>query len=245
VSSKVALLLVVAAAGQLGAQGIVRGAVTTEQGQRIAGVELRVAVLNKSVRTDSLGEYKMVLPAGSYWLTTRALGFFSLGDSIAPEKDVELIHDFTLTSLAQVLGPVTTTAPSKYRGSGLQGFEQRMKTGQGKYVTEEDFARYTNRLLADVLRRMPGLLVKQVGGSANYATSQRNGVATKGGCYVAVFLDGMALYNGPRQGAPPDLNLFPNSTLAGAEFYASTATSPVQYKDKTGCGMLLLWTRER
>src|SRR5690349_22106724 len=79
-NSKVVVAMLLAA-GPLGAQAIVRGAVTTEQGQRIAGVELLVPALRKTVRTDSVGEYRLVLPPGNYKMMTRAMGFFSLSDS--------------------------------------------------------------------------------------------------------------------------------------------------------------------
>jgi len=243
-NSKLVVALL-AVAGPLGAQAIVRGAVLTEQGQRIVGVELQVPALRKTVRTDSTGEYRIVLPPGHYKLTTRALGFFSLSDSIEPEVNVELIHDFTLTSIAKLLDTMTTTAERRRHISpGLNDFEERRRTSQGKYLTQEIFDRYRSSLLGDVLRRLPGVDIRPGAFNAKYAASLRFG-GRKGACFVSVFLDGLPLFTGLRGESPPDLNLFSPSTLAGAEFYSGGATSPVQYKDRTGCGMLLLWTRER
>jgi hypothetical protein len=243
-NSKLVVALV-AVAGPLGAQAIVRGAVTTEQGQRIAGVELQVPALRKTVHTDSIGEYRFILPPGNYKMTTRALGFFSESDSIAPELNVELIHDFTLTSIAKLLDTMTSTAERRRHISpGLNDFEERRRTSQGKYLTQEIFERYSTSLLGDVLRKLPGVDIRPGAFNAKYAASfrQRGG---RGACYVSVYLDGVPLFTGLRGESPPDLNLFSPSTLAGAEFYSGGATSPVQFKDRTGCGMLLLWTRER
>jgi len=243
-NSKVVVAMLLAAC-PMGAQAIVRGAVMTEQGQRIAGVVLQVPSLKKSVRTDSTGEYRLDLPPGTYRMTTRAMGFFSLSDSIQPEKDVELIHDFTLTSLAKVLDTVSTTAPRLYFSQLLRGFEERRKTAQGHYITEEQFRRYRDRMLADVMRRVPGLQVRPGRGGANFATATRNGVAARNACFVSVYLDGLPLYTGLRGELPLDLNTLQTNTMAGAEFYPTIATSPVQFKDRTGCGLLLLWTREQ
>jgi hypothetical protein len=230
-------------AGPVSAQGIVRGAITNDQGRRLPGVELSVAELSRTVRTDSAGEYKLVLPPGRYWVNVRALGYFVVGDSIEPEKDVELIHDFTLSSFGITLDTVTTTAVRKtYFSSGLQGFEQRRRLGYGKFISEEEFRQAANRLLSDVLRKVPGMTVVPSRGSAYFAVASR-----RSACPLTVFLDGLLLYDRgiSRAAGPPDLTQYQTGTFAGAEYYASTATAPAQFRDRSGCGLLLLWTRER
>ena len=66
------------------------------------------------------------------------------------------------------------------------------------------------------------------------------------GCWVAVYLDGLALYIGPPQPAP-DLTKILVRDLAGAEFYQGSAALPAQFSaiKSSDCGVLLLWTRER
>jgi hypothetical protein len=246
VSSKLVLVLAFAVASHVGAQRVVRGTVRTEQGQLMGGVELRVQSLNRSVRSDSTGEYRIPLPPGSYWLTTRALGYVSEGADITIDNNADLIRNFTLKALAMVLDTVTAEAPArKYLSPTLADFEERRRTGQGRYVTEEVFQRNAHGLLSDVLRRVPGLLIRPGRNGTYNAATSRVGMGGRAGCFVAVYLDGLPLYNGPGTGPLIDINEFRNSTLAAAEFYASAATSPVKYKDRTGCGMLLLWTRER
>jgi hypothetical protein len=57
----------------------------------------------------------------------------------------------------------------------------------------------------------------------------------------------MLLYDESGMGAdPPDATRIPVSDLGGVDFYAISATAPVQYnKTGSGCGVLLIWTRER
>ena len=45
---------------------------------------------------------------------------------------------------------------------------------------------------------------------------------------------------------PPNLRSMDVSTYAGVEFYQGGSTLPPQYNiTDSGCGVLLLWTRER
>lgn len=240
--SALAVLLLCAPA--LGAQGVVRGTVMNDQGRRLPGVELTVAGINKTVRSDSAGEYKLVLAPGTYWMNVRAMGYFVVGDSIEPERDVEQIHDFTLSSFGIVLDTVTTTADRRrYLSPGLRDFLERSKTKQGKFITEADFGRDAERRLPDVLRRIAGVTIVPGRGTAFFATASRN----RSGCFVTVYLDGVLLYDRTinRVGGPPDLTQFQTRTMLGAEYYASTSIAPAQFRDRAGCGLLLLWSKER
>lgn len=230
-------------AGPLGAQAVVRGVVTNDRGRRLPGVELSVATLNRTVRSDSAGEYRLVVPPGTYAIYVRALGYFVVGDTIQPEQDVELIHDFTLSSLGITLDTVTTNADARrYRSPGLRGFEARRKSNQGKFVSEDDFRRNADRRMPDVLRRVAGMTIVPGRGTSFFAVASRN----KPGCLVTVYLDGALLYDRTvnRASGPPDLAQFETRTFAGAEYYASTAIAPAQFRDQSGCGLLVLWTRE-
>lgn len=242
-NSRIVVLFWLLLVSPVGAQGIVRGAITNEQGRRLAGVELTVAALKRTVRSDSLGEYRLEVPPGRYWMNVRAMGYFVVGDSIQPEQDVELIHDFRLSSFGITLDTVTTTAVRRtYFSPGLREFEERRRMGQGKFVSETEFRRAGSRLLSDVLRKVPGMAVVPARGSAYYAVATR-----RSACPLTVYLDGLPLYDRvlSRGIPPPDLNQFQAASFAGAEYYAATAAAPVQFRDRSGCGLLLLWTRER
>ena len=251
------------AASSLGAQAIVRGTVLAEHGTRVAGAELMVAALNKAVRSDSAGEYRLVLPAGQYRLTVRAMGYFSVSDSISPENGVELIKDIQLTSTATLLDTVNTTAPRRvYASPLLRDFEERRKTHMGRYISEVEFRQSDDRLLSDVLRKIPGMVVSPGRNNEYWAAATRTGGSAagalrgaRGKCYVTIYVDGVLMFDQgmtvvtpgrPGNGLyPPDLNLMSPREMAGAEYYASSAAAPAQYKDRSGCGLLLLWTRER
>jgi len=105
--------------------------------------------------------------------------------------------------------------------------------------------------------RIPG--VRQVyDGPASYLAASRAAsgagpafqqAARGSACWVAVYIDGVLVYDGARMGPgakPPDFSRLETDSFAGVEFYAGGASVPPQYNaTSAGCGTLLLWTRER
>jgi hypothetical protein len=65
-------------------------------------------------------------------------------------------------------------------------------------------------------------------------------------CYATIYFDGVLRYDmGITPGSPPpELGDFLVTELAGIEYYPGEATAPPGYRH-SGCGLLLLWTRER
>jgi hypothetical protein len=67
---------------------------------------------------------------------------------------------------------------------------------------------------------------------------------------VTIYTDGQLTYeaNFERKDAlpPPDFNRLPVNEYAAVEFYPGTGTAPAEFnRTGNGCGVLLLWTRER
>ena len=197
----------------------------------------------------------MRLPARTL-LTAALAAPFTLGAQARPDS----------TKPVQTLAPVTASAPAeRYRSPGLRGFEERMKNGHGVFIGEDELRKSDNRIFSDVLRKVPGLTMANYH-SVWYASGRRTaGQGQAGalghsgpppadpydpksprGCWANVYLDGVSIYQGPPQVAP-DMNSFQVRDLAGVEYYAGSASLPVQYSaiKQADCGVLLLWTRER
>jgi hypothetical protein len=67
---------------------------------------------------------------------------------------------------------------------------------------------------------------------------------------VTIYTDGQLTYEADptRNNAlpPPDFNRLPVNEYAAVEFYPGTGTAPAEFnRTGNGCGVLLLWTRER
>jgi hypothetical protein len=63
-----------------------------------------------------------------------------------------------------------------------------------------------------------------------------------GVCYPDVFIDGVP---GVKLGPGVDLHEYSASEFTGVEFHNSATTPPAYNGTGQGCGVLLLWTRER
>ena len=73
-----------------------------------------------------------------------------------------------------------------------------------------------------------------------------NGGHSGRNCPVTIYLDGMLYFSGSPASAAPDVNVMFASDYAAAEYYASAAEVPAEYNatSVTGCGVLLLWSRD-
>ena len=101
-----------------------------------------------------------------------------------------------------------------------------------------------------VVGHMPGIntfMVKS-GGSImrEYVSSGRK--ARNAQCPVTLYLDGVRIYDSAKDTLDqmPDLSRYNTRDYAAVEFYAGGASVPIRYNEtSSGCGVLLLWTRER
>ena len=179
-----------------------------------------------------------------------------------------------VAQLESVVASATSTA-RKYTSPALNAFEERRKQGVGTFIPEEELRKHDTERLANVLRsRTPGIQFVTVRGvdyaiaghtTANNGTRVMDNITTMQTidgvfptrCYATIYLDGVLNFDysqdlGPMAinpkttvPAPPRIDDFPIDHLGGVEYYAGEATLPHGYRSGAGCGVLLLWTRER
>lgn len=225
------------------------------------GVEIRIPQLNGSVTTNYMGEFRVTrIPAGTYLVTIRSVGFEPLSDSVTFIANQTVSREFVLKPIATQLDPVKTQAQGarKYISPMLNAFEERRLSGKGGYfITDSVMRASDNSRLPDVLGRIPGIQ-KIPDRGFTYIASSRS--ASDGGpvflskkapgtnyCFVTIYVNGVMRWQGPSSASNPpfDMNTINVSELAAAEYYPGGAAIPVQYSPTgTSCGVLLLWTRE-
>lgn len=266
------LLIVVApcmsAVAQRSATGVLVGRVLDARaGTPVAGSELLIPSKNLSAIADSSGKYRFEeVPGGVYAIQVRRLGFRRLTQDISVIVGAENESDFRLTRVV-TLDTVETKAPAvHYISPALRGFEERRKVGIGYFIDEAELRKNDNSTLGNTLKRIPGIRVSLYNTSEFVASSRSAGGGHAGaltgaaapkadparrdsprGCWVAVYLDGVNLYNGDPSQQAPDLAKILVKELAAAEFYGGSAALPAQFSaiKSSDCGVLLLWTRER
>lgn len=234
----------------LAQQSILVGVVTSDSaGKRpVANAEVSLSTPPRSVRADSSGSYRIDgLSRGHYVVTVRSIGYIARYDSVTIDSEDATLRNFVLTQRVEQLAPVVTKAAKvNYISPMLRGFEDRRAEGFGHFIPEATLRTKDNERLSDIITAYaPGLTLVRKAQSSYAASTRKGSVATKT-CYATIYLDGVLLYDLSRTNVPlpPSMDDFNVNQLAGVEYYAGEATAPLGYRN-SGCGLLLLWTREK
>lgn len=164
-----------------------------------------------------------------------------------------------LDRVVELPAAVATAKPDErvpYLSSRLRGFEERRRLAIGQFVPEAELRKHDSQQLSDIVQRYLRSvnLISPMAGrnpTAQYLISMRGraNLRASGPCYVSIYEDGVLIFSAnmlSKDRNPPDLRGMGVATYAGIEFYAGGATVPPEYNTTdSGCGVLLLWTRER
>lgn len=144
------------------------------------------------------------------------------------------------TAQAQQVEPAQADPPDPH----LAEFRERQKTNRfAHFVDSAAISQSHSRLVSDALRRVPGVVVRPSGGSANAVRlrSCSTGPSAEGGRGIPIlWVDGARVPN-----AEID-DVVRSEDVAGIEIYSSLSGVPAQYFDRTAtCGTILVWTRSK
>lgn len=203
-----------------------------------------VSILGTNIRvgTGPNGRFRITkVPVGQYLVIVKRVGFRPASSVIDVSSTDTVRLAYTLEPAAVELNTVTTTAPL----SKMTEFEKRRRAGVGEFLTAEQIKTQNAVFPTELIRRFKTVSVSPNRSKATpeyYALSAREGGNPgMGACPMTVFLDGMPLPN------PFNLDLLPSPReIVGIETYAGSATIPPQFNGPDrGCGVILIWTRER
>jgi hypothetical protein len=227
-------------------------------GAPLAGAEVWLPALDRRATTDSSGRFTLGdLPARFALIQVRKVGFVVQRDTATFVEGATTSREYTLAPQSTAtLDTVRTVAKAGGLSPALRGFEERKLRGEaGYFIDETELRKHDVEPLSSVIfSRASGVKLIPGSSGATYLASSRKacgGGALASGCkpcFVTTYVDGMLLYDesGEMSTDPPDATRINVSDLAGVEFYATSAVAPVQYnRTGSGCGVLLIWTRER
>jgi hypothetical protein len=257
-AAAVALAIALAAARVSAAQSAtLSGTVADSLGNAVGGAEVSIVSLGLRATTNYLGEFKFTrLPAGAAIVSVRRLGFVPFSDSVTLVADIITNREFQLATQVARLDSVKVTAQErKYISPGLAEFEERRKEGHGYFVGEDEMRKNDERAMIDlVVGHVPGLNRFRMVGNKMYVATMRKCAAgpailnCRGTsvCPVTLYIDGLVVYTADRGQDAPDLSSYRVRDFTGVEYYPGGASIPVKYNaTDSGCGLLILWTRER
>jgi hypothetical protein len=210
--------------GDLRLHGTVRRVAT---GQPIAGAQV-VLIEGPFTTTNDRGEWTLVdAPGGTRMLEVRALGLYPERFAVDVVASAPPIH-VAMNTMRAVLDTISIRA---VRGR-LRGFEERRRSGLGRYIGPLDLMRFPGRQMSDILRTQPGVRVmRNPDGSTDIYLRSAN-------CPAEVYVDGMYMFSS----SDLDHWLRPED-VAGIEIYASMMAPPQFQRPFSGCGSIVIWTR--
>lgn len=237
-ASATCLLLCATAAS---AQTRISGRVFNSQGAAIRGVRV---ILEDSLKTrrfeavsDSAGGFDVSvtgLPARLF-VTTDMLGYGPV-DRVAVDINAKNppFLELELAEEAVALRPLKVTArkpPADYLSEFRKRADQVKKGGGGYVLEREQLARGGQQSVARLLAAVPG--VRYV---ASRNGSSESVLSTRGNCAPRIYLDGTPL-------VVNNISMISAESLEGVEVYAGLGLGPAEYFDRTGCGVVLLWSQ--
>ena len=218
----IAVLLLAAGATALSGQEPVRvkGTVVDEQsGEPVPAVDIVVRAHNdrfiRSLITDDEGQFQIAIHYHpGIWIAASRIGYADNRTPILWFDDHTYYEvEIRLDPSAVLLAPLEVVSRSQERRSPvLSGFDRRVRTGHGYYITRREIEQRNATYVSDLLATVPGVRLQSSGrGSQRIIQMAR---AASQGCPVQLFVDGMQVTRrqtaGPGRGPEsPALPSFP------------------------------------
>jgi hypothetical protein len=232
-----ASLLALLCASTLAAQalGTLTGTVATADGTPVPSARIRVLGTALSTVADSKGDFRLAgVPTLSQKLDIRMLGYSPIE---LPVEVVDGAHNYVKVVLVPIPLDQVDVVEKSAITPGLIEFEERMARGPGTFFTREAILRMHARQFTDILRRVPGLQVRQLSGYGNLSVQTRGS-----GCQVQFYMNG-TMFALPND-VPINQYVSPDEVIA-VEVYSGSSEIPAQFNSskQSRCGVVVIWTR--
>jgi hypothetical protein len=214
------------------------GTVRSRAGAPIPGAHVRVVGSTSEITTTADGSFHLEnLPAGSYTLEARAIGFEPERRAVAllvggtATNRTELVLEPYRPSLdtIRVIGSVDMTL-------SRTGFDARRKSGSGHFIDRDAIARRNPMFITDMIAHISGVTVNTAFGG-HYVLMKTSGEY----CMPDLFIDGVR-HSGREVGRDIDQLIDP-TRVAWIEVYTRPNEAPLQFAGTTtaGCGSIVVW----
>ena len=207
--------------------------VASADGRPLAGAQVSL-VNGPETRANERGEWTLVeAPTGTRMLEVRAIGFYPdlrRVDVVAGAAPVRV----ELVTLKAVLAMVKIRA-SRLADRNVSEFQERRRTGIGRFLTSDDIAMRAPVITSDLFRTIAGVRFDSRKGPILMRS------ASEDWCAAAVYLNGHHM----REFTVEDIDDWVMSTrnITGIEVYSESSV-PAQFQPGlSGCGSIVIWTR--
>ncbi|MEN8145569.1 MAG: TonB-dependent receptor [Gemmatimonadota bacterium] len=204
-------------------------------GTPLEGAQVIMLGSGRGAVTDASGYFRLEdVDSGTDSVEVRYLGYERNHEvvDILGQRLTQVV--FLLTPSALELAELTVEVEPLRAAGKLARFEERRNRGFGHFLGPLDIERIAPQRTADVLRRIPGIIVSSVRfGRSNIRIGR--GLSS---CNPFVYLDGIPMPAFEFDDVSPQ-------DLMAVEVYSGVASAPAEFSSRNnGCGVIAVWTKE-
>ncbi len=196
--------------------------------------------------TNAIGAFTLEVPGpGAYYVLTESLGYSSSIDGILElGEGGSVTVEIYLKPKPIVLDSIKVAVARAQIFQHLDGagFNQRMATGIGHFISPEEIERRDPRYMVDLFRSAPGVRLIGGGGFSGTGLEFVNGSPGGATCSPQIYVDGIRVNADTAWGGLE--GVVDISQIAAVELYTRASNVPLQWVGTgSACGVALLWTR--
>ena len=247
------------------AQAVVRGFVYDDStGTRLAGaavmlVDPRSDAPVVNAKTDSLGQFQLKTGRGLYQIVAVREGYNSVQSAPVPLADGEQLmirvpiamngDPRNKIGVLEHVKPSAAPARSANEPGHVADIARRRLAGTGLQFTRDQLEESQAHTVADFLRRIPGVDVREGASSDNVQMRRSGGAATASrvpslACHVGWFMDGMRIDRPGMATMTEGLSSIRLEELDAIEVFRGISEMPAEFaQPDLRCGAIALWTR--
>jgi TonB-dependent receptor len=152
------------------AQGIITGVITDKAtGVTVTGASVRLGTIGREAISDRTGRFSFTgVPAGSYELMTRYIGFAPITERVTVENGRTVVVNLALVSATNTLGAMVVQATRSGQAAALN--QQKNSANVTNVVAADQIGRFPDANLGDALKRIPGVTIALDQGEARFGS---------------------------------------------------------------------------
>ena len=209
--------------------------VATLDGRPLPGAQVSIAG-GRPTRTDEQGAFRLVdAPLGTRTLEVRAFGYYPERRSVNVVANPAPLR-VALSTLTAVLDTVRISATRRYNRD-RNGFEQRRRSGMGRFLGEAELARQPFLTTSDLIGNQPNMRHDR-SAFDEMSLVMRN--TFDDWCAPSYYINGM--YMRALSADELDTMLRPRD-IASIEIYTESNAPPQFQPGMSGCGSVVIWTK--
>jgi hypothetical protein len=216
------------------------GRIVDEKGGPVAHVDVGLAGSRVTTTTSDSGTFAIRdIAAGSQRLEIRKVGFTAIDTALVLTAKTPTHFSMVLHSAPPTLTPIMIAAARKAALERV-GFDHRMKTGQGYYLTEDRIRNSGAVVFSDIARTIPGLTVSEMRNGQTVVLQGRGTTVYNRGC-VSYLIDGTPWQDVPRGSINTFVHM--NDVIAMEVYQPSEMPADFVPGTNTSCAVVVIWTR--